>query len=98
MSAGAKNVQPSALSNKRIEACGAEDGLKAKNRLFGWAMERAAWKFIERNQIDFAPHRSQQLNQSASIGCMIVYTGEQYIFEGQALMGSEWIAATGGEE
>ena len=59
LSAGTENVPSSALSNKCIEAGVAEDGLKAKNRLFGRAMKRAAWKFVERNQIDLAPHASQ---------------------------------------
>ncbi|MEK9142097.1 MAG: hypothetical protein AAB308_13670, partial [Nitrospirota bacterium] len=35
LSAGAEHISPSALSNKRIEAGVAEDGLKTKNRLFG---------------------------------------------------------------
>ena len=59
LSAGAENVSSSTLSNKRIEAGVAKDGLKAKDRLFGRSMKRAAGKFIERNQIDFASHGSQ---------------------------------------
>ena len=98
LSAGAKNVPPTALSNKCIEAGVAEDGLKATNRLFGRTMKRAGWKFIERNQIDFAPHASQQLDESAGIGRMIVDPGEQYIFEGQSLVRGERIAATGSQK
>lgn len=98
LSAGAENVSSSALSNKRIEAGVAEDGLKAESRLFRRAMKRAAGKFIERNQVDLAPHASQQLYQSAGISRMIVYTCEQYIFEGQPLVRGERIAATGSQK
>ena len=98
LSAGAENVTSSALSNKCIQSGVAEDRLETKHRLFGRAMKRAAWKFIERNQVDLAPHGSQQLYQSAGIGRMIVDTGEQHIFEGQPLAGGERIAATGGQE
>ena len=61
-------------------------------------MIRAAWKFIEWNQIDLAPNASQQLYQSASISLMIVYAGEQYIFEGQPLVRGERIATAGGQK
>ena len=98
LSAGAEYVPSTALSNKRIEAGVAEEGLKAKNRSFGRAMERTGWKFIERNQIDLAPHASQQLNEPAGISRMIVYTGEQYIFESQSLVRGERIAATGSQK
>ena len=98
LSAGAENVSSSALSNKRIEAGVAKDGLKAKDRLSGRSTKRAAGKFIERNQIDLASDASQQSNQSAGIGLMIVYAGEQYIFEGQPLMRGERIAATGSQK
>ena len=98
LSAGAENVPSSALSNKCIEAGVAEDGLKTKNRLFGRAAKRAAWKFIERNQVDLASHGSEQLNQSAGISCVIVDVGEQHIFEGQPLARGERIAATGSQE
>ena len=96
--AGAENILSSALSNKRIEVGVAEDGLKAKNRLFGRAMKKAAGEFIERNQIDLASHASQQLHQSSGIRRMIVYTGKQYIFEGQSSVRGERIAATGSQE
>ena len=76
LSACTENVPSSALSNKGIEAGVSEDGLKTKNSLFGRTMKRAAWKFIERNQIDLAPHASQQLYQSVSISRMIVYAGK----------------------
>lgn len=98
LSAGAENISSTALSNKRIKAGVAENGLKAKNRPFGWAMKRAAGEFIEWNQIDLAPDTSQQLHQSTGISLMIVYIGEQYIFEGQPLVRGEWIAATGSQE
>lgn len=98
MSTSAEHVPSSALSNKDIEVGVAEDGLKAKNRLFGRAMKRAARKFIERNQIDLAPHSSQQLHQSVGISRTIVYTGEQHIFEGQLLVRGERDTATGCQE
>jgi hypothetical protein len=59
LSASAEHVPSTALSNKRIEAGVTEYGLKLQNRPVRRAMERAAWKFIERNQIDLAPHGSQ---------------------------------------
>ena len=98
LAAGAENILSSALSNKCIEAGVAEDGLKTKHRLFGRAMKRAAWKFIERNQINFASHGSEQLYQSAGISRMIVDVGEQHIFEGQPVARGERIAATGSQE
>jgi hypothetical protein len=98
LSAGAEHVPSSALSNKRIDAGVAEDGLKTKHRLFGRAMKRAAWKFIERNQVDHTPYGFEQLYQSAGISRMIVDVGEQHIFEGQPLARGERIASTGSQE
>jgi len=98
LSAGSEDVASSALSNKRIKAGGAEDRLKMKNCLFGRTMKRTAWKFIERNQIDLAPHAPQQLYQSAGISRMIIDTGEQYIFEGQPSMRGERVATAGSQE
>lgn len=96
--AGAENVSSSAFSNKCIEAGLAENGLETKDCLFRRALKRAPWKLIERNQVDLAPHASQQLSQSAGIILMIVDTGEQHIFEGQPLARGERIAATGSQE
>ena len=98
LSAGAENVPSAALSNKCIEAGVAEDGLETKHCLFGRATKRAAWKFIEWNQVDHASHGSEQLYQSAGISGMIVDVCEQHIFEGQSLVRGERIAATGSQE
>jgi hypothetical protein len=59
LSASAEYVSSTALSNKRIESGVTEYGLKLQNYTVRRAMERAAWKFIERNQIDLTPHGFQ---------------------------------------
>ena len=98
LSAGAENVPSSALPNKRLETRLAEDRLETKDFLIRRTVKRAPWKLIERNQVDLAPHASQQLYQSASIIRMIVYTSEQHKFEGQPSMRGEQIATTGSQE
>ena len=96
--AGAENVPPSALPNEHIETGIAENGLKAKNRLFGRAMKRAVRKLIERNQIDLASQGTQQAYQAVGISRMVVNTGKQHILESEPLTRRKRIAATGSQQ
>jgi hypothetical protein len=85
--ARAEYVTPSALSNERVEPGVAEDGLKPKDVEFRRALKTTARKFVERNQIDLAPHAFQQVDQPAGIVWVIVDAREQDIFKCQPLVG-----------
>jgi len=60
LAAGSEYVASPAFSDEDVDSCPPKRGLKLKNIMFRRAAETTSRKFIERDEIHFAPHALQE--------------------------------------
>ena len=65
---------------------------------FCWSLETAAWKFVERKQVNFAGYSTKELDEALRVSEGIVHAGEEYIFEGPPSAWSEGRASASSQQ
>ena len=76
LAAGTQHVAPPAFANKRVDAGAGQYRLEGKDAIIGRTAERVSGKFVERNQVHFAPDAGEQLHETPGVVIAVVDAGE----------------------
>ena len=98
MPAGPQHVTPAIVSDEHIVPLLPEDRLERGNDGIGRPAERAVGKFIERDEIDFAPNTAKQPAQADGVLRGIVFPAQQHVLERQVTVRRHGIRAARREE